>query len=108
VFTAMYGLKPEEADTDRAHRLYDEAAPITYLTADDPPVFAYYGGSSALPAPGSKAGEGIHHPLLGVYLKEKMDALKVECVLRRKEDGGNATAAEIAFLQQHLGLVQPK
>ena len=104
VFTAMYGLKPGEADTDRAHRLYEEAAPITYLTADDPPVFAYYGGSSALPPPGAKAGEGIHHPNLGVYLKEKMDALKVECVLRRKEDGGSATEAEIEFLVNHLGL----
>jgi acetyl esterase/lipase len=104
VFTAMYGLKPAEADTERAHRLYAEAAPITYLTPDDPPVFAYYGGSSALPPPGAKAGEGIHHPLLGVYLKEKMDAVKVECVLRRKEDGGNVTIAEVAFLQQHLGL----
>jgi len=108
VFTAMYGLKPEEADSERAHRLYTAAAPITYLTPDDPPVFAYYGGSSALPPPGAKAGEGIHHPLLGVFLKEKMDAVKVECVLRRKEDGGNPTAAEIEFLQQHLGLSSSK
>jgi acetyl esterase/lipase len=102
VFTKLYGLKPEEADTERAHRLYAEAAPITYLTPDDPPVFAYYGGASALPPPGSRAGEGIHHPALGVSLKEKMDAVRVECVLRRKQDGGNPTAAEMAFLHQHL------
>jgi acetyl esterase len=102
VFTVAYGLKPTEADTDRAHELYELAAPITYLTSDDPPVFAYYGGSSALPPPGAKAGEGIHHPNLGVFLKAKMDAVHVECVLRRKEDGGNPTTAEIEFLQRHL------
>lgn len=102
VFTVSYGLTADEADTARAHHLYELAAPITYLTADDPPVFAYYGGASALPAAGAKAGEGIHHPNLGVFLKEKMDAVHVECVLRRKEDGGNPTDAEISFLRQHL------
>lgn len=106
VFTTMYGLKPEEADTEKAHRLYAEAAPITYLTPDDPPVYAYYGGSSALPPPGAKAGEGIHHPNLGVYLKEKMDAVKVECVLRRKGDAGNPVEAEVAFLAAHLGVTK--
>lgn len=102
VFTVSYGLKPEEADSERAHRLYAEAAPLTYLTADDPPVFAYYGGSMAPVPAGAKAGEGIHHPKLGIFLKEKMDAVKVECVLRLKQDGGNPTAAEVEFLQQHL------
>jgi acetyl esterase len=108
VFTIMYGLKAEDADTERAHRLYTEAAPITYLTPDDPPVFAYYGGSRAPVPAGSKAGEGIHHPNLGLFLKQKMEAAKVECVLRLKEDHVNATDAEIEFLRQHLGLAAAK
>ena len=32
------------------------------------------------------AGQGIHHPIFGLVLKEKMDALGVECVVRMRED----------------------
>jgi len=102
VFTAMYGLKPDEAETEKARRLYAEAAPITYLTPDDPPVFAYYGGSRVLPPAGARAGEGIHHPNLGLYLKERMDAVKAECVLQLKQPGLNPTEVEIVFLVKHL------
>ena len=29
---------------------------------------------------------GIHHPRFGFFLKEKMDKLGIECVVRVKED----------------------
>lgn len=108
VFTGMYGLKPDELETNKAHRLFAEAAAITYLTADDPPVFAYYAEPRAPLPTGGKPGEGIHHPNLGVFLKEKMDALKIECLLRHKDDGGNVTANEVAFLARHFGLAGRK
>ena len=38
----FYGLKSDELDTPKAHKLYEAASAVTYLTADDPPVFAYY------------------------------------------------------------------
>lgn len=107
VFTTMYGLKPEDLETEKAFRLFEQAAAVTYLTADDPPVFAYYFEPRAPLAPGGKAGEGIHHPNLGIFLKEKMDALKIECVLRHKDEG-NTLPAQIAFLQKHLGLAGGK
>lgn len=102
--TVMFGLKSGEADTPAAHRLYTETAPITHLTRDDPPVFGYYSEARAAVPPNARDGTGIHHPNLGVFLKQKMDALKIECVLRHKDDGGNTTAAQIAFLRRHLGL----
>ena len=107
VFTTMYGLKPEELETEKAFRLFEQAAAVTYLTADDPPVFAYYFEPRAPLVPGGKAGEGIHHPNLGIFLKEKMDPLKIECVLRHKDEG-NTLPAQIAFLQKHLGLASEK
>ena len=82
----LYGLKPDELDTPKAHRMYVAASPINFLTADDPPVFLYYSGSSAPPAPDAPAGIGIHHPKFGQVLKERMDALKIECILRLRED----------------------
>jgi len=36
----LYGLKRDELDSARAYQLYEAAAPITYVNAGDPPVFA--------------------------------------------------------------------
>lgn len=103
--TRMYGLSPDEVDTPRAHELYQAAAPLTYLTADDPPVFAYYTESWAPVPPGSRAGQGIHHPNLGRLLQKRMEALQLECVLVHKGDpGGSVIRRELAFLTKHLGL----
>lgn len=82
----FYGLKADEIDSPRAHKLYEQASPMTYLTADDPPVFLYYSEAKGpLPAD-ARPGQGIHHPNFGVGLKQKMDALKIECVLRHADD----------------------
>ncbi len=100
----MFGLAPGEADTARAHRLYAETAPITHLSADDPPVFAYY-SEARTPVPAdARDGTGIHHPNLGLFLQQRMDALGIECVLRHKDEGGNVVAAQVAFLARQFQL----
>lgn len=98
----FYGIKLDEKETPRAYRLYEAASPVTYLTADDPPVFALYAEPKG-PLPADAApGQGIHHPNFGVYLKEKMDRLKVECVVRHRADGGNPDQEMVAFLVRQL------
>lgn len=84
----FYGIEPDELDTPKAYKLYDEAAPINYLSEDDPPVFtAYLRSMTPLPLP-ADADEGlvIHHPQFGVVLKERMEALGIACLLRLPED----------------------
>jgi acetyl esterase/lipase len=82
----FYGLKEDELDTPKAHRLYEEASPINYVSKDDPPVFLFYNEPKGpLPAD-AKPGQGIHHPKFGDALKEKLDPLKVECILRHSDD----------------------
>lgn len=102
VFANLHGLKPDELETEKAYRLYAAAAPLTYLTADDPPVFAYYSEPRAPVPPGARAGTGIHHPNLGLLLKSRMDAVGVECVLLHKDENRNLTTEEFRFLQRHL------
>jgi acetyl esterase/lipase len=86
----LYGLAPEEMDTAKAYELFELASPINYVTADDPPVFMYYSEpNEPLPAD-AKPGQGIHHPKFGVALKEKLDPLHIECVIRNREDYGSA------------------
>ncbi len=102
----FYGLKADELDSPQAHKLYEAAAPINHLTKDDPPVFAFYNEPKGpLPAD-AKPGQGIHHINFGLKLKEKMDALKIECVIRHgddyRESGGNVNQEIVEFLKKHL------
>jgi acetyl esterase len=100
----FYGLSSDELDTPKAHKLYEAAAPINYLSADDPPVYAFYSEPKG-PLPASaKPGQGIHHINFGVYMKEKMDALKIECIIRHREDVVNPTPEMVEFFKKHFGL----
>lgn len=82
----FYGLKPDELDSPRAIAMYQEASPLTHVTADDPPVFMFYTEPKGpLPA-NAKPGQGIHHPKFGEALHDKMTPLRLECVLRHLDD----------------------
>src|SRR5262245_53391830 len=82
----FYGLKADELDSPKAHKLYEEASAINYLTKDDPPVFLFYNEPKGPLPDDAQPGQGIHHPNFGVALKEKMDPLGIECVLRHSDD----------------------
>jgi acetyl esterase/lipase len=83
----LFGVKPgdDSLTASYAFKLYEEGSAINYLTSDDPPVLLTYTRSKAPPAPGD-TGTGIHHPRFGYLLKEKMDKLGIECIVRTKED----------------------
>jgi hypothetical protein len=98
----FYGLGDDELDSPRAHTLYERAAAVNYLTADDPPVFGWYAEPKGpLPAD-AKPGQGIHHPNFGLDIKQRMDKLGIECRIRHRDDGGDESAEIVAFLKQHL------
>ena len=98
----FYGLKPEELDTPKAFALYEAAAPITHLSAGDPPVYAFYNEPQGpLPAD-ARPGQGIHHINFGTYLKERMDKLGIECIVRHKDDVADPNQEIVAFYVRHL------
>ena len=60
-------------DTPRARELFKAASAITYLTAEDPPVFLYYWGNpKTAPPPDAEPNDGIHCYIFGAKLKEAM------------------------------------
>ncbi|MDH3651466.1 MAG: alpha/beta hydrolase fold domain-containing protein, partial [Saprospiraceae bacterium] len=71
-----------------------DASPITHLTPDDPPIYLYYNGPNEPVDESTRWGTWVHHPLLGIKLKEAMDDhLGMECHLEY-QDGPRVTAYE--------------
>jgi hypothetical protein len=85
-FPKLYGLRRDEMNTERAYKMYEAASAAALLTKDAPPVFLYYSVPNKPVTDDTPDGERIHHPLFGFYLKERMDKMGVECVLRLRED----------------------
>lgn len=98
----MFGLKKEEMNSPKALQLYKEISPLTYLTKDDPPVWAFYSIPDLPLTDKSTTSDAIHHPGFGKVLKEEMDKLKIECKLRHKDDHQNVTGDMVNFLAKYL------
>jgi hypothetical protein len=77
-FEPFYGIKVADADTPEAYKRYEAAAPITYLTKDDPPELLNYSFQNVDVTNSSDLGLVVHHPKLGIALKEQMDKLGIE------------------------------
>jgi hypothetical protein len=89
-FPKLYGLKREEMDSERAYNLYEEVSSTALLNQEAAPVFLYYSMPNQPVTHKTPQGERMHHPAFGFYLKEQMDKIGVECVMRLKDDyGGN-------------------
>jgi acetyl esterase/lipase len=105
----FFGITADEIDTPKAHKLYEAASPINYVTKDDPPVFLFYNEPKGPLPENARPGQGIHHPNFGTYLKEKLDPLGVECVVRHQDDyRGKNVQAElhremVEFFQKCFG-----
>ncbi|HKB05931.1 MAG TPA: alpha/beta hydrolase [Gemmataceae bacterium] len=106
----FYGLKADELDTPKAHKLYEEASAINYVTKDDAPVFLHYSEPKGPLPDDAQPGQGIHHPKFGDELKAKLDPLKIECVLKHQDDykdkpsPGNALHRDmVEFFVKHMG-----
>jgi acetyl esterase len=102
----LFDFNPNQLDYLPAekYKLFEECSPITHVSKDAPPVLLFY--NSPIDAKITNQGIGIHHPLFGTALKEKMDALKIPCEVvaaGKRLDGGTPTRT-IDFLKENLGL----
>ncbi|MFW5867128.1 MAG: alpha/beta hydrolase fold domain-containing protein [Armatimonadota bacterium] len=81
-FLPFFGVESlDELETPEKQAELAEASPINHLTPDDPPVRMQYSLPASRLDENATPSQVAHHPLHGVYLKEKMDALKIEAVL---------------------------
>jgi acetyl esterase/lipase len=84
--------------------LIKDAAPITHLTKDAPPVYAVSEKASDVPG-------NIHNANFERHLKKLMDGLGVECVIHMDSDFPSYQAAmdgKMEFLKKQLGITDAK
>ncbi len=79
--------------TAKQYSLGLDASPITHLTPDDPPIYLFYNRPNEPVDEETFWGRWVHHPVLGIKLKEAMDELGMECYLEH-EDGPQVTEYE--------------
>jgi acetyl esterase/lipase len=79
---AFYAMRDgEAADSPRVIALAEDASPINHLSPDDPPIFLSYGRPNHPVTFETPQSDWVHHPLLGIKLKEAMEALDIECIV---------------------------
>jgi len=105
----FFGMKDAGDVADpKFHPLFREASMIDHATADDPPIMLFYPQPNKPLPPNSPGGQHIHHPKFGVVLKEKLDKLGVQCIVRFREQypQGAPINDYVAFFLHHLGVRQ--
>lgn len=113
-FLPFYNIKPDEIETPRAQQLYEQMAPITYLTKDDPPALLVYSFANEDVTKDSALNLVVHHPKFGIALKEQMDALGIECVVQYRDATGgvvrhgedDAPITPVEFIRKHFEQAQ--
>lgn len=75
--------------TDREKHREDLArySPMAHASADDPPAILLFTKAEKTPAKGEPQADPTHSPVLGLMLKERLDALGVPCEVRHPSDG---------------------
>jgi acetyl esterase/lipase len=109
-FEPFYDIKVADADTPEAYKRYDAAAPITFLTKDDPPTLMNYTYQNVEVTNQSNLGLVVHHPKLGIALKEQMDKLGIECIvqyraaegMKTERHGGGEPTNAVEFIRKHF------
>jgi hypothetical protein len=112
-FLPFYGITADQVDSPEAYALYEQAAPISYLSVDDPPIQMDFSYANKEVDENSLIGLVVHHPLLGIALKERMDALGIECVVQYRDNEGDGFVkhgegpidkliAKVDFIRKHF------
>jgi len=65
------------------------------------------GQTTNTPPPPGDLGTGIHHPRFGYFLKEKMDKLGIDCIVKTKDDyagkpPGQPQRDQVDFFMKHF------
>ena len=81
--TGIYGASTvEELKHPEIEQLMEEMSPIHHVTADDAPAMLVYSVGNVDVDEKTSVGVVVHHPRLGIVLKQKMDNVGISCIVQ--------------------------
>lgn len=94
----------EQLEEPGVRTLIEEMSAINHVTADDCPMYMTYGQANEPLPPDATPAAGIHHPMFGIKMKEALDAVGVEAVLRIQNVamGGDPYGSPVKFFEAKL------
>ena len=101
----LFDVDPNNLDhlPKEKYKLFEGVSPLAHLTKDDAPALLIY--NSSMDTPITNQGIGIHHPRFGKVLKEKMDALGIECQVHAGvKQGTEGVKLTMDFVKRHFGM----
>lgn len=108
--TGFFGITAENKGSPEILKRYEDSSAINHLTKDDAPTFMYYTEGPEPMKADAPPGAGIHHVNFGHKLKEEMDKLGIECVVKHRNDytgrRADSTTEMVDFFKKHFGLNQ--
>jgi acetyl esterase len=118
-FLPFYDITPEEIDSPKAYVRYEIFAPISYISGDDPPVLLEYNYPNVEVNATTGINIVVHHPKLGIALKEEMDKLGIECVvqyldqdkgkmIRHDAESNKLPVDKLDFIKKHFAAAKQK
>jgi len=84
--SALTRLSIDQYDTPEGRERIKEIACTEWIDKDTPPVFLFNMTPNLPLGDTLEIGPGIHHPRIASALKEMLDPLGIECVLRTREE----------------------
>ena len=98
---ALFRVTPDRFETPEARKVFTDGAAITHAKKGAPPTLMFYTRPNTPPTPDMDPSHAIHHPRFGLVLKEKLDELGCECVVRMPEDYADSES-------QNMGGIFPR
>ena len=79
LMASFFGIDASQGDDPAMQPIFADAAAVTHVSADDPPVLLFYGFPNTPITNDMPDGHKIHHPVFGPFLKKRLKAVGVEC-----------------------------
>ncbi|MCB1206468.1 MAG: alpha/beta hydrolase fold domain-containing protein [Verrucomicrobiae bacterium] len=102
--TRPESFAPFLKDREQHREALARFSPMANASADDPPAFLVFTKAEKPPVKGEHQGDPTHSPVLGLMLKERLDAFGVPCEIRYPFDGNPSEADLTRLLVEKLSL----
>ena len=105
--TGVYGVDSVEGlKRPEVVKMMEEMSPINHVTKDDPPVLMDYGVRDVAVDESTDVGTIVHHPKLGIAMREAMAKFNLKCVVQYPKSDQKQRVSQFDFIKECFSQVE--